>query len=948
MTVAVGTPLARYSRRTSSDKKALEDKIMAVRRDMEAEIQQAAAAMCNQLDDLRKENQQLRDDLRRTKEEMGLLQAHVREIREDGELPQQGVFDDFTVASSWERLISDIEAACRKWQTGFAHGYLAVDAEVVDGHGKLRQVHCDLTYGSKVYRLDFYFDTEEQGGVAVDEWKMERHYLQLWFGVQDFLVLAPLSMSGVILDAPEATLLLSAVSIALSNCGSVWPAFVPVHDPTRKAYKGIQGMRGPYCRSFEADRIYSQVPVKLMHLEGLYELFISKLAFSLPDSVPEYDGKIRSTVRLTYRTPMPGFEIVLAEDNLSPTVKPVENFDGDLTSKVPWDDAYPWAQWYTVDDPIKGFELIATWSNRLVESSLDMAEFENVSTFEADKWLLAPVITQGLEATLETSQVSFASRMQNLLEAFFLSKDAKFMEDFCTGDSPIMQKITSSTVVPPQCSRSCPEVSFSGRLDRPRGQQRSMLLTQPVDKGKGQIVSTMDDDKKQHKVARAIKGAPTNSLFAQFCLQALWFGNCNICAISALWIEFVREVRWCWEELQPLPRMFQEEKSPSFDTCLVHQKLELLAACIRRKAEEQQLHSKTSIKESLADDDGSRKTDNEQNSAVDKAIKKGGKGPHEQEGSLMLLTSPEKMQIPFAQKPPIMTEDMLLEREHALVVLSDSPSGKMTRERLQTSMLSSDMAAFKAANPCAVFEDFIRWHSPRDWLEEEVFQDSLESLSPSSSLTNLDNALWPPRGKLSNRMSQSDNTWVQLWSSVEPLPAHKQKPLFDHTREGEKETKCFKCGEQGHSYRSCPQRNACNEQPKASMVEAPKEDVYCKGSPLSYAWEKVREHDALILFDLGSTHNFISIELATKLGIQEFEMGDAMKVDVAFIGQDVSVTSLIGKLMFHIQGYVDKEDFFISPLKHEDVILGAPWLDCLAASIKFLERKISLDGPWRL
>ncbi|MCO5568358.1 hypothetical protein L7F22_022057 [Adiantum nelumboides] len=88
MTVAVGTPSARYSRRTSSDKKALEDMIMAVRRDMEAEIQQAAAAMCSQLDDLRKENQQLRDDLRRTKEEMGLLQAHVREIREDGELPQ--------------------------------------------------------------------------------------------------------------------------------------------------------------------------------------------------------------------------------------------------------------------------------------------------------------------------------------------------------------------------------------------------------------------------------------------------------------------------------------------------------------------------------------------------------------------------------------------------------------------------------------------------------------------------------------------------------------------------------------------------------------------------------------------------------------------------------------------------------------------------------------------
>ncbi|MCO5555307.1 hypothetical protein L7F22_008852 [Adiantum nelumboides] len=70
-------------------------------------------------------------------------------------------------------------------------------------------------------------------------------------------------------------------------------------------------------------------------------------------------------------------------------------------------------------------------------------------------------------------------------------------------------------------------------------------------------------------------------------------------------------------------------------------------------------------------------------------------------------------------------------------------------------------------------------------------------------------------------------------------------------------------------------------------------------------------------------------------------MGDAMKADGAFIGQDASVTPLIGELRLHIQGYVDKEDFFISPLKHEDVILGAPWFDCLAASIKFPERRIS-------
>ncbi|MCO5586253.1 hypothetical protein L7F22_040192 [Adiantum nelumboides] len=70
-------------------------------------------------------------------------------------------------------------------------------------------------------------------------------------------------------------------------------------------------------------------------------------------------------------------------------------------------------------------------------------------------------------------------------------------------------------------------------------------------------------------------------------------------------------------------------------------------------------------------------------------------------------------------------------------------------------------------------------------------------------------------------------------------------------------------------------------------------------------------------------------------------MGDAMKADGAFIGQDASVTPLIGKLRLHIQGYVNKEDFFISSVKHEDVILGAPWFDRMVASIKFPERRIS-------
>lgn len=33
--------------------------------------------------------------------------------------------------------------------------------------------------------------------------------------------------------------------------------------------------------------------------------------------------------------------------------------------------------------------------------------------------------------------------------------------------------------------------------------------------------------------------------------------------------------------------------------------------------------------------------------------------------------------------------------------------------------LLSDMESFKAANPNGKLEDFIRWYSPRDWIEED-------------------------------------------------------------------------------------------------------------------------------------------------------------------------------------------------------------------------------------
>lgn len=92
------------------------------------------------------------------------------------------------------------------------------------------------------------------------------------------------------------------------------------------------------------------------------------------------------------------------------------------------------------------------------------------------------------------------------------------------------------------------------------------------------------------------------------------------------------------------------------------------------------------------------------------------------------------------------------------------------------------MSAFKAANPDAVFEDFIRWHSPGDWesFEHEATEPSVGPITEGSK------DKWPPRGSLSQRMSDQGNLWRKSWNNAPSLPADEQKPLLDPNREGEK------------------------------------------------------------------------------------------------------------------------------------------------------------------
>nr|XP_010921006.1 rab3 GTPase-activating protein catalytic subunit isoform X1 [Elaeis guineensis] len=703
-----------------------------------------------------------------------------KEEEEDETLEELEGFDDFTLASSWERFISEIEAVCRLWLVDGPKNLMEKSAEHVGSRKNLYKVKCELKHGIKLYCMEYYFKASRNGKAA--HWDDDLHDLQLSFGVAEFLVIAPLSASGVVLDAPESSKLLSAVAIALSNCGSNWPAFVPVHDPSRKAYIGIQNMGTIFTRRFDGDRIGSQVPIRLMHLEGLYELFVSKFAlYSVDFSTSCF--KVHFTMKLTYRTPPYDYDDDIESEERE-VKEPGRGTDGLNLVKTQWDDDCPWTEWYSAEDPVKGFELIAVWSSRMFEGSLEMAELENASSFDADKWLVYPIVSPNMLDDSVGKFVGFASQLHLLIGALDTSFEAQFLEDFLSAENPGSDNSKSSTAIPP------PTV-----LDR--------VLKELFHDG----IQGSDSVELENKYSRSIKGAPLDSLFAQFCLHSLWFGSCNIRAIAFLWIEFVREVRWCWEESQPLPRM-SINSNIDLSTCLIHQKLQMLAICIRKKnlfnhqnctenkdrnPSDSKVGFQVDLHKEPMDDksnsyDSSLRSDwqhdpkqtgislsmdpkNAMPSANLQPVDQVRRGSAGVVGSMMLLNSFQEMHAPYTQDAPIMTEDMHEERLHAVEAFGDafSVSGQLERD-----ILSSDMSAFKAANPGAAFEDFIRWHSPRDWEDDEMEDKSRDDMS------------WPPHGKLSQRMSEHGNSWRQIWNDSPALPVSEQKVLLDPIREGEK------------------------------------------------------------------------------------------------------------------------------------------------------------------
>jgi len=353
----------------------------------------------------------------------------------------------------------------------------------------------------------------------------------------------------------------------------------------------------------------------------------------------------------------------------------------------------------------------------------------------------------------------------------------------------------------------------------------------------------------------------------------------SVRAVASLWSEFVKELRFHFENSLPLPRLCAKD-TPDLKACILQQKLQMLQRCIRIMNERNKMDgdgdgeqpggsgaggggSTWSMDEisrsaaaspsstqpsspaaatgqsgwgslddldlgddnsgpianlndvasnpksssgwgdldiSVGDDADPDAMDSDEEAAMSDRHDRQPEGVHSLHPSLRLLLHPsEALRIPMTQEPVVRTSDEWEALNDMFARMGTGPEATRRRMEMQTEGLVADMQAFKAANPGCILEDFVRWHSPKDWRPApEHASDSVKrrgelsqrmrkrrsSASGSGSVSGTGTGVGSSSGGNGNN-DPATNLWHQLWRSSKPIPACRQRPLFDPSLEGE-------------------------------------------------------------------------------------------------------------------------------------------------------------------
>ncbi|KAG8201721.1 hypothetical protein JTE90_012782 [Oedothorax gibbosus] len=682
---------------------------------------------------------------------------------------EQDVFEitDFTTASEWERFISRIEEVFHEWKLPQRNFFAPLKkGELSDGVWLEKREQ--LMFASFQFEAVHHFlKTEHDSSLAPNDeeendplpyylgdlvskendFPPKAHCLVRWYGLREFVVIYPAKTNDAIMTEDRTKMLMSSISIAVNNTNCPVPVFVQLQQMRQRYFLGVCEGGGRGVRT-SFDMVHLHRPLsQYSHLSGLLSLFKDKLGCTSSG----LDGPpISVSIRFTYvlhdwspcSWPQPPPDIEEIGEILTPS---------DI-GRLPCG---------AVEDPVLEFHLSVTWPCLSEKAVIDNDVHSDLNPLLSPKWSMR----------MRTSEKPVCS-MDNRHITNALDKLA----------AP-----TISSLLPPRPNRGFGR----GEGELPIEEELLIKILQYIFPDSAPTPAETDTVNylsevnvafsRIQEVVCSLKSAPPNSLTWRLALAMchVHHGCGGLAAVAQLWQDFLLEMRHRWENNYTLPCL--DPGAPNMNYCLLHQKLQMLNCCIQRKKSREWQQRSTSEESSVpqpsseSDEDEFYECTTSLASAEDArpTRRRPPEGRLRQLGNATLLHHPEEpLYIPITQDPAPVTEDALAEQADALVKLGEDAEGAALRARMQSACLSSDMEAFKAANPKSSLEDFVRWYSPRDLIEEQKKDEET-----GNEITKY---------ALSARMLLPGNMWLESWESARAVPARRQRRLFDDTREAEK------------------------------------------------------------------------------------------------------------------------------------------------------------------
>ncbi|XP_041056975.1 rab3 GTPase-activating protein catalytic subunit isoform X2 [Carcharodon carcharias] len=764
--------------------------------------------------------------------------------------PESEVFEitDFTTASEWERFVSKIEEVLNNWKLIGSTAKKPLEKGELTS-GVWEEKSDEISFADYKFSITHHYlkqesltdkeikeESEEDALPEAmqdllsmnNDFPPRAHCLVRWYGLREFVVISPAASSDAVISESKCNILLSSISIALGNTGCQVTLFVQIQQKTRRMYVGA--CEGPGVRTdFEMVHL-RKVPNQYNHLSGLLDIFKSKIGCPLTPLPP-----INVAIRFTY---------VLQDWQQYSWPQQPPDFDALVGGEVGGLE-FGKLPFGACEDPISELHLATTWPHLTEGIIVDNDVYSDLDALQAPQWSVRVRKADNPQCLLGDFLTEFfklcrrKESTDELLGRSAFEDESKENADI----SQALQKLTEPTAVhmPRLSTMSNMVHSARKRMHKHRRVEESPISNEVLNSillflfpdaaaadafnakrstSRGSNIATFEEE--GYSLYSQFKSAPSDSLTYKLalCLCMVNFYHGGMRGVAHLWQEFVLEMRYRLENNYLVPGL--ATGPPDLKCCLLHQKLQMLNCCIERKkarddgreqAAENALggsmerkasnskgtpecsdnkgepsqqkswdswsDSEDEFFECLSDTEELK--DSEVKEGTTKGeVKDGGKKESQkwrpearlhQHGKLTLLRTGDPLYIPVTQEPAPMTEDLLEEQSEVLAKLGTSAEGAHLRARMQSACLLSDMESFKAANPGCCLEDFVRWYSPRDYIEEEFTDEAGDKVL---------------RRELSARMKIPGNMWVEAWETAKPIPARRQRRLFDDTREAEK------------------------------------------------------------------------------------------------------------------------------------------------------------------